>query len=334
MLVRSLKCTVCGSHKVTEPQHMYIYCDYCGNWMGFDMKAAAKENFAVFTRENMNSPEVQQYNALSMEVVKQGKEGNIPGFIDAQMRFHEMEFKMFPMRHGPKGKQASFQKKYLNYYRAYYEEIVNAEYLDKKYINPEQIVDSEKLTYSVENGKVIYEFDDNFKKMIDDYVAYIKQSIAEQSNLKCNELHPEFSAAKSSELMVTMSIQSFIQVYDEDIAEKIVEYLGMEDKFIEIDDVNLSDYPCRVCSKVLKVPEGATTVFCEDCGSLNELENAMIKCHNCGAAFDPQNKEACPYCTSVFMQHHSINDVIAESYKKATQTNTSKKSFWKRLFGG
>lgn len=313
---------------------MYIYCDYCGNWMGFDMKAATNENIKVFARENMNSPEVQQYTSLATEFFNKGKALDIEGFKQSILRFHEMEFKIFPMRHGPKGKQPSFQKKYLDFYKAYYNEVVDEEYLRKKYLLTDPIYDTQQLTYQVENGRVIYEFDENFKKMVDAYVKYISDSVDRDSRLECMALHPEPAAIQSKEVLMDMSIQAFIQAYDEDIAEKIVEYLGMEEKFIEIDDVNLSDYPCRVCSKVLKVPEGATTVFCEDCGSLNELENAMIKCHNCGAAFDPQNKEACPYCTSVFMQHHSINDVIAESYKKATQTNTSKKSLWKRLFGG
>lgn len=334
MLVRSLKCTVCGSHKVTEPKHMYIYCDYCGNWMGIDMKAAVKENFTVFTRENMNNPDVQQYNALAMEVSNLGKAKDVEGYINAQVKFHELEFKIFPMRHGPKGKQHSFQKKYIDYYKAYYKETVNEEFLEKRYVNAEQIFDSEKLTYTVENGVLKYEFNENFKEMIDAYAAYIKGNIEQDSKLECLTIHPEPAAIKSPEILLDMSLKAFIQNYEPNIAEKIVEYLGMEDKFIEIDDVNLSDYPCKVCSKILQIPEGATTVLCEDCGSLNELENAMIKCHNCGAVFDPKEKTACPYCETVFQKHGSVQDVIAESYQKSIQQTGAKKPFWKRLFGG
>ena len=334
MLVRSIKCTVCGSHKVTEPKHMYIYCDYCGNWLGFDMKAAAKENISVFTRENMNSPEVQRYTALATESFNLGKALDVEGYKRTQLQFHETEFKIFPMRHGPKGKQSSFQKKYLNFYKAYYDEIVDEEFLRKRYVNPDEIYNPQELTYRFENGRTIYEFDDNFKKMIDAYVKYISDSVDRDSNLECMALHPEPAAIQSKEVLMDMSLQAFIQSYDLDIAEKIVEYLGMEEKFIEIDDVNLSDYPCIVCSETLQIPEGASTTLCENCGTLNELKNAMIKCHNCGASFDPKTNNACPYCETVFQKHGSVQDVIAESYQQTAPKTGSKKSFFKRLFGG
>ncbi len=334
MLVRSLRCIICGSYKVTEPKHMYIYCDYCGSWMGLDMKAASKESMSAITRENINSPKVQEFNMLSMEIVDLGKALDVEGFKKAQLKYHEMEFEIFPMRHGAKGKQISFQKKYLDFYKAYYNEVVDKQYLDKKYVNPTQVYDMSKLTFRTENGRVIYEFDENFKEMIDVYKKHIIETVEREKQLKCMAIHPEPAVIENKEVLLRMSLHSFVQVYDGDIAEKIVQYLGLENSYIEIDNVNMSDFSCKVCSAKLQVPEGASTTLCEQCGTLNDLKNLLIKCHNCGASFDPIDKNSCPYCETLFQKHGSVNDLVAEEYKKINTPTKEKKSFFKRLFGG
>lgn len=335
MLVRSFKCTICGSHKVNKPQGMFIYCDYCGSWMGHDMLLATREAMNVFALQNMNDPLVQQYNRVLQQSVQCAKSNDKPGFIEAMLQFHELEFKLFPLRYGPKGKQAAFRKKYLEYFKAYYNKIVNDQYFDERYINRKELFDMSRLKFTTENGVNHYEFDDAFKEMLDVQVASLR---AEMDKPELNELmmlHPEGEVVKNKNLMMQFSINSMLQNFGPEIAEKSLKYLNMEAGYVEVADVGLSDFSCKVCNAALKVPKGSTKTLCEACGSMNEVATGFIACHNCGASFDPTENSACPYCGAIFMETGNLNDAVGELYKNAGKKETTKrKGFFARLFGG
>ena len=59
MLVRKLKCPNCSAVKINEIKTGYIYCDYCGTFMGIDMGNMQKEAFDVHLNQN-EKPELKQ----------------------------------------------------------------------------------------------------------------------------------------------------------------------------------------------------------------------------------------------------------------------------------
>lgn len=333
MLVKNIKCPVCSGNKVTPNKSMYIYCDYCGSWMGYDMLEGSKELMNVFAPENMNNPLVVEFNSLNQKLVAFAKINDKQNYIDTKLKIHSLEFKLFPQRYGPKGKQPAFQKRYNEYYKAYYEEAVNDTYFDR-YTNPPKNEAGERLKYNVENGVVKYEFNDDFKEFIDENVKVIESSIKETQKLNVFHQHPENSAITNPDLLFKLSISNSLQAFTPDIAEKTVKYLGLEYDYIEIPDITLSETNCMVCTESIKIPENCYSVVCEKCGTLNQVKVNEIKCLNCGAGFAPADNFECPYCKSKLETMRSTSSLLEDKYKEATTKPIQKqKGFFSSLFG-
>lgn len=61
MQVRKLKCSCYGASKVTVPSTSYLYCDYCGEFMGYDFERISSEVSAPFSIDAVQSDSYQTY---------------------------------------------------------------------------------------------------------------------------------------------------------------------------------------------------------------------------------------------------------------------------------
>ena len=313
MLVKNLKCSVCGANKVNDISLMYIYCDYCGSWMGLDMSASVQESVNVFTPERMNDPNILEYNRLNGEILKAALSNNKSEYIKLQCSLHALEFELFPNRFGPKAKQSLYRSRYLDFYRNYYEEVVDENYFDR-FKNPPKFESLPRLKYSFGNGKLVYEFNEDFKEYIDENIKFINDSFALTKNLKSVYLHPENSVADNPKLMYQISINAFIQAFSTENAEQIIDHLGLKSDYIEIPDVTLSILSCTLCSANLSVPANSEKVLCTVCGCTNKVKSAEIQCINCGAGFNPKDDKKCPYCGGIVESPKSMSDYLENLY--------------------
>lgn len=344
MLVKKVKCAVCGANKLTQNSSMYIYCDFCGMWMGLDLSVSTTETMNVFTPENMNKPEIQEFLAITPKIQKAALDGDIDAYVELQCRFHELEFTLFPNRFGPKAKQPAYRARYLNYYKAYYTEVSNTGQLNN-YQKPEKDYVS-NLKYEVVDGKLVYEFNNDFKEFIDYNISVVEKSFERNSNLQAIRLHPEESVHENMQLMKQISILSMLQAFSRENTEQIVEYLGLKHEFIEIPDVKLQQQQCKVCNNRFDIPEGCDKTVCENCGCINKAKSDEIQCLNCGAMFNPTTNHCCAYCGGRVEVPTGMGDVIAKTYAKVTEKSPQpqseqkesevqkpKKSFFSGLFG-
>ena len=337
MLVKNIKCTVCGANKVTQNKSMYIFCDYCGAWMGYDMDAAGREAMEVFSPENMSNPDVKEWTKLNTESIEASKAHDRENYIKLKLRLNELDFILFPSRFGPKGKQSSYRNKYMEYHKKMYEETITESYFEK--INKPPTINTDNLKYTVVDGVVVYEYDEGFYKFIDDNIEIMKESFVETAEPDYLKYHPEYDAIRKSDLMYKITIGAFIQAFPNETSEKIIEHLGMTDDFITIPDVNITEQDCIICSAKLSVADGAKSIVCEECGCKNEITTSMVSCPNCAAGFDPSEGASCPYCNSKIERPKSMTDMIKEKYQEVSQesngnTKKSKKGFFAKLFGG
>ncbi|MFH2096037.1 MAG: hypothetical protein ABIJ16_10060, partial [Bacteroidota bacterium] len=126
MLARKLKCTVCGGNKINEISTAYIYCDYCSNFMGYDMSVMTGNASEIFSTENYKGEKQQAYLAAGIEMGKALKEKNAEAFIKANTRQQEIMFDLFPFLYSPKAKQPAYRKKYIDYLRLYWDEQIQS----------------------------------------------------------------------------------------------------------------------------------------------------------------------------------------------------------------
>ncbi len=334
MLVKNLKCTICGANKVNSGTSMYIYCDYCGSWMGLDLLAASSETADAMSYDKMNNPLAVEYRNLTAKIAEIAAQRDKQELIDLQLQIQETEFKLFPERHGVKSKQPAYRTKYMEFYKMYYDEVIDDDYFDRFTNNSLGDVVG-RLKFELQDGKVNYEFNEDFKEYIDESVKLISSGVETAKKLQCLAYHPEQSVAGNPKLMQQVSIAAFIQAFTPENAEQIIEYLGLKHEYIEIPDVNFTEFPCKVCEAKINVPENGKTVCCESCGSLNKVETGNIQCLNCSGEFSPTENQACPYCGGKVESPKSMQDLLADKYKTASTQKEEKKKggFFARLFG-
>jgi DNA-directed RNA polymerase subunit RPC12/RpoP len=330
MLVRKQKCISCGANKLVPNKTMYVYCDYCGSFMDYDMKSTWKDAFNAFAPENMNNPITKEYlaNVTKLNDVIASKDKN--SFIELQCKIHELEFDIFPNRFGPKGKQPAYRKKYMDYYKKMYEETVNDSYFEKAKSNQ---IDTSKLKYNVVDGKVHYELNQDFFDYIDANVDYINKQFEGNSKLESLKYHPEGEFVMNSDFMYKLSLCMFMQVFNNNEAEAIAKHLKLEDEFIEIPDVSIDKKNCIACNSEILVPEGASSIVCETCGTQNNIKTQSLKCLNCGGDYNPGENKACPFCGARIEIPDGLGELLSSKYKEAAEQKPKKKGFFSALFG-
>jgi hypothetical protein len=336
MLVRNIKCELCGGNKVTTNKSTYIYCDYCGMWMGLDFGQNITESASVFSGSNSSRPEVKEFIDLVQKIGPIMQSRNIEEFVTTQCRVHELEFEIFPERFGPKGKQKSFQKKYLEFYRAFYTESIDDDWFDEIAAR-NQAFSASDLKFTIINGKVVYEFNEDFKKLIDLNYELINKGFAKTRNLKSLALHPEDITRTNPEVTRQISIMAFLQAFSAENTKQIIEYLDIKHDYIEIPEVNFQNTNCSVCSGNIAIPEGSEKVVCESCGCTIKTGTQNIQCYNCGSLFDFSTTQTCNFCGTRVEMHKGISELVSEKHSETSNTvldtqSKQKKGFFARLF--
>lgn len=334
MLARKLKCTVCGGNKINEISTAYIYCDYCSNFMGYDMSVMTGNASEIFSTENYKGEKQQAYLAAGIEMGKALKEKNAEAFIKANTRQQEIMFDLFPFLYSPKAKQPAYRKKYIDYLRLYWEEQIQNNYFEENEKTGAKFNElSKNLKYTLVNNKIRYEWNDEFEAYVGELSNFIRSSVDKTMRMKCLEHYPDPVNDATPDLLYKQGINSMIQNFDAETATKIIGFLGLKEEYLEVEDINISKISCCACNSELNVPDHAESMLCESCGSINKIKNREIQCLNCGAPFSPAETKACPFCGAKLHVIGNDHDKNNKAGHEQTKKEAPKKGFFGKLFG-
>ena len=336
MLIRNIKCSVCGANKVNEISTAYIYCDYCGALMGYDIETLQEEAKEIFAPQNISNPAQQKFIKLSQELGLIIKNKNKEKFIDLQLQILESEFNLYKKRFSPKIKQASYRQKYLDYYKKYWTERIDNGYFEKNEEAQQGLKQfSDKIKTEYIDGKNITTFNEDFIGFLDKIKEFINDSVDETLKMDAMQYHPEGVFGNTKDILYRQGLSTMIQQFDEETITKSLEHLDIKTEFITIDDVPKTEIECSVCSSKLNIPEGSESIVCETCGTFIEIKSNTIKCFGCGASFNPKETDVCPFCNTKLQTigvHKSQNQINIQEQSKS-QNPPKKKGFFGKLFG-
>ncbi|MBN2891994.1 MAG: hypothetical protein JXL97_09015 [Bacteroidales bacterium] len=336
MIVRKIKCPSCGGNKVNNISTSYIYCDYCGALMGYDIEMLHKESKEVFEVHNISRPAQKKFLQLSQELNQVLKNQDKDKFIELQLAIHETEFELYSKRFSPKIKQPSYRKKYLDYYKLYWAEKIANGYFEKQHEEQKMFQQySVKVKTQMIGGQNITTYDTDFIAFLDIMKDFIKKSVTETLQMESAKHHPEGISNVSEDVLYKQGLGTMIQNFDEETIKKSSIHLGLTSEFVEIDDINLVETNCVVCNSIMKVPENSRAILCETCGSFNEIKNKEIKCLGCGASFNPKESEECPFCGAKILKiGNKQEQKLKNDVNKTVQEQIPKKrGFFNKLFG-
>ena len=202
MLVRKIKCNICGANKVNEISTSYIYCDYCGSLMGYDIEMLQGEAKEIFSVNNLSHAPQQKFLKFTQELGTAIKGKDKDQFIELQLQLTEIEFDLYKKRFSPKIKQPAFRKKFIDFYRKFWAEQIDNGYFEK---SAEQQVFFKQMSLKVKtefiNGENITTFDENFIEFLDAMTKFNKESIDEIMQMKCIEYYPEGNTELSKNIL-------------------------------------------------------------------------------------------------------------------------------------
>lgn len=317
MLVKNLKCPQCGGIKINELTTGYIYCDYCSALMGYDMKMMQDEAKDVFSFSNIYKSKQRAYTSVVQKMANALKDENSDLFVEAQVELRDIEFDLFPKRFSPKAKQKAYRDKFLIYTKAFWTESIENGYFSKSKLFQEKINPlAVNLSSRIENGKAVYEYNENFEEYINVLNEFIKDSINESMHMKCLKLYPEPNTP-DFDMFYKQGIDASLQMFDTKTAKKAINFLGIESEYITIDDIQLRENRCMVCNSKLLAPAGSKSMVCETCGNINIFEEKKIQCLSCAAPIFFENNNSCEYCGAIHISFEKESNEPKQTKKKS-----------------
>ena len=305
MLARKLTCYSCGANKINEVATGYIYCDYCGEFIGYDFEKIQSESTSIFDYEYFQKyqqwpPETQEYLSIIQNIGTAMKEKDGAKYVEYAHKLQELEIKLFPNRFSPKMKLEQYRKQFLNYYKHFLEDKVADNFFEEQIVLQQQMAEMQAgLTTEYVDYKPVWKYDEKLEKYFDEIKDFCRKSTEKTMNYPSIEYFPEPVNEAYSELLYKQTINAYTQNLDKEAFEKIVEYLGLKTQYIEVPEVKIEKKECSFCGAPMNIPEGSTKSVCEQCGNAVYIQSGEIDCVNCGAKFVPEyEKNKCPYCDS------------------------------------
>ena len=306
MLVRKLNCHSCGSSKVAEVKTGYVFCDYCSEFMSFDLVKLEDESKALFNMEYYTEhggwPEsTQAYLGVVTEMAEVIAQKDDKKYMDLALKLMELQMSLMPGSFSPKVKVEGYRKKYLIYYKALLEDQLADGFFENQIaFNAKMAPLTEKITMEMIDGAYLWKYDEHAKAYFKEVYEYSKLLSEKVFSYPSTSLYPEKITDTSEDLFLKQSMSAYCKMLSEkDFIELSREY-GFENQYIEVPIINKSEIKCSCCSFSITILEGAKMVLCETCGNKIEPATSMIHCQNCGSSFKAADgtHSKCDYCGS------------------------------------
>ncbi len=308
MIVRKLKCKMCGANKVNEVSTGYMYCDYCASFMGYDFEKVEEESvnifdYTYFQKHGQWPPGVQEYMDTLQVLGAAITASDGAQYNEAALKMQELEMTLFPKRFSPKVKQAEYRNRFLTYYRAYLEDRMKDNFFEEQKATQEKFTALQSgVTTKMVDYKPVWVYDEKLEIYFDEVKAFCMESAEKIMAYPSVSLYPETTDDTTIDTIFKQSINAYTSILDKEGFSKVIEYLGMKTEYIEIADVATTDQDCFGCGAHIKVPEGSKKMVCEYCGGTNNIEQGGINCLNCSTTFLPDestDKNSCPACGAI-----------------------------------
>jgi hypothetical protein len=275
MRVRKVRCPSCGAPKLTSTKSAYVYCDFCAQFMDWDLQAA-KYSAGVAAGPH--------YRALVQEMEPRLAAARKRRDRDALAACHHALFDQYmtdcPNGYSPRVGDPVYRAATLE--RSVHAQVVRE--LEPPCVAADAEVEASirGLEWRSDHG-VARPSAKSFWRM---YEAVVAADLAVKAALKAipqlvpdpDETPPELSAKIRDSAMV----QAWIETLDHKTGEQLLDRTRLRDEYDEVDEPTLHSAACGHCGATRQAPAGARRGLCESCGHVTALGRTAF-CGYCGA---------------------------------------------------
>jgi hypothetical protein len=290
VMVRKVRCPSCGAPKLTPARTAYVYCDYCGQFMDWDVALA---------HANRGPKPGPHYEALVRELTPQLAAARAANDAASLAALHRRIFDRYmtdcPSTYSPRIGDPAYRAALLE--RSVHAQVVRE--LDPTCRAADAAVDAAvKALVWVQRGGPRAR-PDTFWSM---YEAIVAADRAVQAAVRANpsaapdpdDTPPEVSARMRDSIVV----QAWTTYLDDEVVPQLLARTGLRAEYDTIERPALVACPCSHCGAAREVPHGAVRAVCEDCGWNVQLGTPAF-CGHCGARIVfpmAQDVIACGHC--------------------------------------
>ncbi|MCA9674138.1 MAG: hypothetical protein H6708_17805 [Kofleriaceae bacterium] len=288
MQVRKVRCPSCGAPKVTPSESAYVYCDYCGQYMDWDLQAA-KYSAGVAAGPHYRALLVR----LQPELTAARLAGDRARLAAGHRQIFDQYMKDCVSSYSPRIKDPAYREAILT--RTVHATVVSE--LDPRCRATQAALDAAiaGLEYDVV-GEDRYDASWNkiasaeprprphtFWRM---YEAYTANALAVAAALDADpQVGPDpddTPPALAAKVRDSGIVQAWIKLLDPATADELLERTHLRDEYVEVPDPTFHDAACARCGAAIHAPEGARRHLCTGCGHLTPLGTRAF-CGYCGA---------------------------------------------------
>ncbi len=296
MLVRRVRCHVCGGPKVTPSRTAHDHCSWCGAFTDWN------HGVAYATRGSMKPG--PRYDALSVylqpEIEQARRAGHFPNLVAAFKQLYEAHVTDCPAAYSPRISDARYRSAVVEYHAMR----DAARRVDAVATSLEARMDQVSRTmFYVQRPEGRFVRPDRFFAVLNEFLplqARLDDLLRASGAIT---VHPD---APPPVLLHKIGQSAFVQAWmpmlDHDTGLKALEATGLADQYEELAEVAIRGRPCPKCGDDVPVVDGAHAVLCEACGTLVGGGEHAVRCGGCGGGFTPdpaQRELACPWCRRV-----------------------------------
>jgi hypothetical protein len=310
--VKRTKCAFCGAPKQLPSVREYLYCDFCGQLVDFDLRQAMA-NAAV----NPDSAEYAQHaNKVGPAAAQAQQAGD-------RERFRQLQYQLFDL-------QASYTKwavpprawnddSYRTQWVRFNAEQAAATAFDPAWQQHDADMRRLALRLKYRGGNMMKMAmgamgggmaADAFPKvepaslwpLVDVLVAQSHRTMEVTATTGVRELDPDRMPHDVLQRMTPSSIaQAYLRFLEPDEGLELISRLGISHEFVKPEAVG-DERACGGCGGTLTLLSGATCVVCDGCGRRVDLGAGELPCTGCGARMclpEGVDQHSCPYCQAI-----------------------------------
>ncbi len=289
--VKRCSCAMCGAPKKLPSKTAYVYCDYCGSLVDYDLRRACDSDTAT-------PPEYANLvNGLQPQIRAAQAAGDKDAYRALQKQIYEAYVTYVPNAVSHRAKNdARYRTKLIDYL---------AEVAVVGAFDPEAVALANEMTQRATSlrytgSMTAMKVDpDSFWPMTDTLTRQIEVLGALNRRTGVTDMDPDHAEHLGPKMAWSAFCQGWLGMLPPEAADQLLDRAGLKNSYVPVEPAGGAARNCSGCGGQVTALPDAKVVVCEDCGRSLDVGTAEIPCTNCGASMTlplGETRAVCPYC--------------------------------------
>lgn len=307
--VKRQTCAFCGAPKQLPSVREFLYCDFCGQLLDYDLRVASTSAYA--------NPISNEYVTLANDVGPASQRaveaGDRERFLQLRTSLCDAQTRYTPWAVPPRAwNDESYRSQWIRFqaesaaatmfdpeYKRLTDEVTSRA-LSIRWVGGNMFKMAQQAMGGAQSADAFPQADpDTFWPMVDVLLAQHERAKQVISAAGLRELDPDQSPDSLNERMLrSMIVQGWMTRLPDEAAVELIDRLEISHQYLK-PEITADRKGCGGCGGTMHVAPGARQVVCDGCGRKLDLGSGELECTGCGGHIvvpEAQNTGQCSFC--------------------------------------